>query len=59
VGSHHIAELKISEVKNEAEPVLKRQIDAFEEALSEALELLGSKSVIMQNQEIYITNKGK
>jgi hypothetical protein len=27
VVSHHIAELKISEVKIVAEPVLKRQID--------------------------------
>lgn len=59
MGSHHITELKISEVKNEAEPMLKRQIHAFEEALSEALKLLGSNSVIMQNQEIYIMNKGK
>ena len=38
--------------KNEAEPVLKRQTDALEESSSEELELPGSNSVIMQNQEI-------
>jgi hypothetical protein len=59
VGSHHITEMKISEGKNEAEPALKRWIDAFEETSSVELELPGSNSVIMLNQEIYIRNKWK
>jgi len=52
VGSHYVTEIKVSEGKNEAEPALKRRIDAFEESSSVELELLGSNSVIMQNQEI-------
>jgi hypothetical protein len=52
VGSQHITEIKISEIKNEAEPALERQIDGFEETSSVELELPGSNSVIMPNQEI-------
>jgi hypothetical protein len=52
VGSQHITELKISKGKNEAETALKRRFDALEETSSEELELPGSNSVIMQNQEI-------
>ena len=39
--------------------MLKRQIDALEETSSEELELPGSNSVIMQNQEILVRNKEK
>ena len=52
VGGHYVTEIKISEWKNEAEPALKRRIDAFEETSSVELALLGSNSIIMQNQEI-------
>jgi hypothetical protein len=52
VGSHCITEINISEGKNEAEPALKRQIDALEETSSVELELPGSDRVIMQNQKI-------
>jgi len=52
VESQHITEIKKSEIKNEAEPALKRRIDALEETSSVELELPGSNSVIMQNQEI-------
>jgi hypothetical protein len=38
--------------KNEAEPALKRRIDAPEETSSVELELPGSNSVIVQNQKI-------
>jgi hypothetical protein len=36
-----------------------RQIDALGETSSEELELPGSNSVIMQNQEILVRNKEK
>jgi len=52
VRSHYITEIKISEGENEAEPALKRRIDAPEETSSVELELPGSNSVIVQNQKI-------
>jgi len=52
LGSQHITEITISKIKNEAEPALKRWIDTFEETSSVELELPGSNSVIIQNQEI-------
>jgi hypothetical protein len=59
VGSQHITKIRMSKINNEAEPVLQRRIDAFEETSSVELELPDSNSVIMQNQELQIRNKGK
>jgi len=52
VGSQHITKIRMSKMNNEAEPALQRRIDAFEETSSAELELSGSNSVIMENQEI-------
>jgi hypothetical protein len=59
VGNQHTTEINISKIKSVAEPALKRWIDAFEQTSSVELELPGSNGIIMQNQEIWIRNKGK